>query len=995
MRSRARKDKASLSTMFVLLFVTAAFSMMTVTDQASPEPSIYEENITADADVEYAMIIGSPELTEEFRELKFWRQRSGYNTRMYDIGEILSTDSGDDDAEKLFNFIDLLYDTTEGKLRYVLLAGDSELIPVRYLHAGASDYGMDDLYLSDVYYSAPQIDWDADDDGIYGEREDIESIGIENISFPVKVGRAPVSNPQQAERFVSRVVSYETDPPEGSWAKEGIVSSSLMDTPNVIDDPETPVDEGYNAYKDNGYKAIVNYTLPYIPRSIDLIEAHDYPEYHGGAYSRENDTLRKDTLMHLLNNGSAFFTFAGQSYFDVEYPVNPYLAYSLAQWAAPGDVSMELGFDIALSHRQTRNLTNGDKLPVAYISSCDTANFSDPEGRDLSNLLYAPGGGSICLIGSTGISWRGEGEDYSLGNWYLMPRFWEQFVYSRMPGEALYASKEVYLDSKWDEYATKEALLVGLYTYNYLGDPALSAWLGEPKNMVVNPISEALFAGKDSYEVEVRDSLGTPLLEARVTLTANGQIFKGITGPDGTVKVPTNFLQGGNGNLTVCAKNFIPYLANITILEEPPDVRAVPGSVSTSPQRPTEGTSMTVTASFENRGDRDLQDVEISLFGSILGSMDEISQADPVSSISADLPAGGSETVSFEVTPLRSWSGITIACSPIEDELIISDNFITAEVHINARPRFLPIETMEILEDSGGREIDLVEYVFEPDEDELLFTLNPGEPSWVTLSRGGLLNVSPPSNWSGTFSVGVKVTDGSAWDSTTFYINVVPVNDAPVLINEESRYEAYVDRVFSVRLETVDAEGDLVDMEISSDLEALKLVGNNLRFVPYEEDIGIHTVNITLSDPQGASTNYTMIIEVIPSAERLYFTEPSIFLPPATEGEPYNHTVTIEGDLAIGARFSDNTSLFDIDPLTGEIAFTPTSEDVGEHWVKITVTNGNTTVSRNFMFRVDEEHRTPSFIHWLLGAGIVILIVLIIMAYLWSGRDMVQYGLEE
>ncbi|MEA3557842.1 MAG: C25 family cysteine peptidase [Candidatus Thermoplasmatota archaeon] len=995
---KMKMKKPSISRTTVALFIVFAISFPIFLN-STPSTSVsgdVKEDISLYVDVEYAIITPNPEIQMEFQPLDMWRSKTGVNTHTFGIEEILGSENGDDDAERLFNFISLLYNETDGRLRYVLLAGDADLIPTRYLHAGGSDYGLDDQYISDVYYSAPGFDWDADDDNIYGEREDIESVGIENLSFPIKVGRAPVSNATEAQRFVQRVISYETDPPEGGWTGEGIVASSLMDTPNIINNPATPTDEGFDAYKDNGYKAILNYTLPYIPRSIDLIEAHDYMEYEGGSYSLENDTLSSDTLVNHLNNGSAFFTFAGQSYYDVGYPVNPYLAYSLAQWMAPGDVSMELGFSIALSHRDTWNLTNGGKLPVVYLSSCDSANFSDPSGMDLSNLLYAPNGGAICLIGSTGISWRGEGKDYSLGNWYLMPRFWERFVESHMPGEALYDLKQDYIDSKWDEIATKEPLLASLYTYNYLGDPALRSWLGEPKEMVVTPISEELYAGKDSYEVEVKDGLGTPLLEATVSILSNTRIFKGTTGPDGRVTVPTEFLEGGKAHLTVTAKNFIPYQGNLTILEEPADVRAVPGSISMVPNRPTEGSIMTVSAEFENVGDRDLEDVEISIYSSIFLNMDDILEQDPEATVIISIPENVSENVSFEVTPLRSWSGITIAAMPFDEELIVSDNMISTGVRINARPRFFPIPMMEIPEDlSAGGELELADMVFEPDNDELIFTLLPGSPQWVTLSTEGVLSVLPPLNWSGQFSIELRVSDGLAWDTSTMYIHVVPVNDAPSLIMVESRYEAFVDQPFSVRMETVDAEGEIVSLDLSSDIASLRFVGNNLRFVPYTEDIGMHEIEIRVTDPSGASRNYSILLEVISSTNRLYFTESSIHLPPALEDETYSHTITIDGDLVVGAEFSDDTELFDIDPATGEIAFTPSSEDVGDHFVQITVTNGNHTATRTFLFRVDESIGTPTYVYWLLGAGIVMVLVLMIMIYLWSGRPMAQYGLEE
>ncbi|MEM4730125.1 MAG: putative Ig domain-containing protein, partial [Thermoplasmata archaeon] len=63
------------------------------------------------------------------------------------------------------------------------------------------------------------------------------------------------------------------------------------------------------------------------------------------------------------------------------------------------------------------------------------------------------------------------------------------------------------------------------------------------------------------------------------------------------------------------------------------------------------------------------------------------------------------------------------------------------------------------------------------------------------------------------------------------------------------------------------------------------------------------------------------------------------------EDEPFEMTVTAsDPDLKWGLdslTFSDDSLLFDIDPLTGRISFTPGNEHVGRHQITITVTDGS------------------------------------------------------
>jgi hypothetical protein len=84
-----------------------------------------------------------------------------------------------------------------------------------------------------------------------------------------------------------------------------------------------------------------------------------------------------------------------------------------------------------------------------------------------------------------------------------------------------------------------------------------------------------------------------------------------------------------------------------------------------------------------------------------------------------------------------------------------------------------------------------------------------------------------------------------------------------------------------------------------------------------------------------------------------------------------------------------------IDPTSGEITFRPGEGDKGEHWVKITVTSGNVTVSRSFIIEVKEEEGISDIVFWALGIGIILVIALVIGLYLWSGPTVEQYGLEE
>jgi hypothetical protein len=474
------------------------------------------------------------------------------------------------------------------------------------------------------------------------------------------------------------------------------------------------------------------------------------------------------------------------------------------------------------------------------------------------------------------------------------------------------------------------------------------------------------------------------------------QVFRSTSGPDGKISALSSFNIGGEAKLTITNRNYIPFIMNITVLDEPSDVMIDPVSLMYSPIRPSEGTPLSVHATVRNVGGRDLTGVTVSIFSEeITDISDELPPS--IGTTVVDIPRSGSVDVSFEIYPLRSWTGIWFVAIPMPDEIKISNNIAFIEIPINARPKFIPGPYLELEEDPQiPAFFNISKDVFDPDNDLLTFILMEGAPNWIILHPNGTLEVMPPLNWSGIITIQVKVTDGLSSDTTEIGFFIRSKNDAPALVHIDPFYSAVADSPFTLRLDIFDAEGDDVDVEIISQLDQLILIGNILRFVPYSEDIGSFDVELILTDSTGANRSYNFIIEVLGPSDSLYFTEPSIHLPNAYIGEEYSYTVNVGGELAEGAVFSSNSSLILIDNNTGEIRFKPEESDQGEHWPRITVKSGNVTISRSFIIKVEKkEERVPDFVFWALGIGIVVLIAIIIGLYLWSGPSLEQYGLEE
>lgn len=152
------------------------------------------------------------------------------------IETILADSSGVDDPEKLKRF---LYEAwrTRGT-RYVLLVGDADVLPVRYMvldrvTPAAFDYAFypSDLYYADVARSDGTFDdWNAMKEGFHaqycgevrGEKNKDDPINYDQIDYipDLALGRWPVSTPEEVRLVAAKTIAYE----EGTL-REGAKSS--------------------------------------------------------------------------------------------------------------------------------------------------------------------------------------------------------------------------------------------------------------------------------------------------------------------------------------------------------------------------------------------------------------------------------------------------------------------------------------------------------------------------------------------------------------------------------------------------------------------------------------------------------------------------------------------------------------------------------------------------------------------------------------------------
>ena len=175
--------------------------------------------VAAPAATEY-LILTTDALSPSFQTLADRRAQQGLQSQVLTIETIQSGSvPGRDLAEQIRNAIADVF--ADGSLRYVLLGGDSNLIPARLAHSDF--YAPESEIPSDLYYAALDGNWDLDGDSIFAEA----TVDAADLDPDLALGRAPVQDVAQAAAFVAKLVAYE-DPANAAHLSSALILGEVL-----------------------------------------------------------------------------------------------------------------------------------------------------------------------------------------------------------------------------------------------------------------------------------------------------------------------------------------------------------------------------------------------------------------------------------------------------------------------------------------------------------------------------------------------------------------------------------------------------------------------------------------------------------------------------------------------------------------------------------------------------------------------------------------------
>ena len=161
--------------------------------------------------VRYVILTGDdPALASAWQPLADWKTATGDPARVVTTAWVREHYAGGADlAEKIRLF---LRDAHQAwGLAAVLLGGDTDLVPTRMVGVAPNDVS------SDYYYACLEGTWDANGNGVYGERPRDDPDMLPEIH----VGRVSARTADQVEAFLAKYFTYVQAPPEDGYLDRG------------------------------------------------------------------------------------------------------------------------------------------------------------------------------------------------------------------------------------------------------------------------------------------------------------------------------------------------------------------------------------------------------------------------------------------------------------------------------------------------------------------------------------------------------------------------------------------------------------------------------------------------------------------------------------------------------------------------------------------------------------------------------------------------------
>ena len=460
------------------------------------------------------LILTADNLVPAFERLAAWKTAKGVPTVVRSLTQVGAAGlRGSDLPETLRLYIRAAYQ--DWGVRFVLLAGDTDLIPPRYVTAEFQGLSNPP---TDLYYACLDRDWNADRDGSFGEafRSAVDPGDDADLVAEVYVGRAPVSTAAEANVFVDKILAYER-PAVADFQDRFLLMAEVLFP--AVWSPGQPINI-------DGATFAENLRLTTLPPALRVARLYENLMPYPGALPLSRQAARDQ-----INAGHGTVVHIGHGY-----------RYSLSV----GDGSLDVGDAAAFS--------NSVRAGLFYMLNCTAAAFDFESFAEA--LLLNPNGGAALVIGASREAFPLAAADYQLSFFKHVYQRGERRV-----GEAMSRSRQEFVDS---------AVLNGVdrwtqMTYTLLGDPETPLWTSTQRALTPGlPASVAV--GGQNLDVTVNDGSG-PVRDALVCATKPGEVYAvGRTDSLGHAALRIEPKTAGSLHFTITAGDHLPATADRSVV---------------------------------------------------------------------------------------------------------------------------------------------------------------------------------------------------------------------------------------------------------------------------------------------------------------------------------------------------------------------------------------------------------------------------------------------
>lgn len=337
-----------------------------------------------------------------FEDLLDYRRSQGLNCTLKTVESIIDEYEGVDVQEKIRNFIKDAY--MNWNTRWVLLGGDVEKVPIRYLYDIDGVQSDEEEVASDLYYQCLDGNYNYDGDGNWGEKHDGENGNLIDLYAEVYIGRAPADNKYHVSAFVEKTLSYENS----QWDESDYLKNHLS-VGEIL------------------WNGLGGYGAGYAERCIDYCtdynqNTHGIPTYkYTVTELYERDMVwDSDDFLNEIDNG-----------------------VNIINHVSHGS-STSASIDI----NEIFSLTNEDKYPLFYSQACHAGSLDKKDECFAERWVNVDQKGGFAAIMNTGYGYGTSGDYDGPDNRYAREFFDALFS----PYEKISRLGEANQDSKEDNY---------------------------------------------------------------------------------------------------------------------------------------------------------------------------------------------------------------------------------------------------------------------------------------------------------------------------------------------------------------------------------------------------------------------------------------------------------------------------------------------------------------------------------------------------------------